>query len=221
MNNDYISINEVFDYVEDIFKDTNDDVGKPYFGHCKRVAEKALGIAKIIGLDDISFFESLVTISLSHDILEDKGLTVENLAELGYRFEDIDNIFLLSKLEDYKGTYQDKIYEIANSKKIKSIIIKIADNMDNSDPIRNENLPEHKKSIIKRYNIAIEKLLSALKEFMIGNKSLTNDEIENIILNIKNERIELDETKRIIAINGKEILQELRMANDIQKIIKN
>lgn len=135
------------------FYGVKDKGGHPYYDHCYRVSQytKELG-----GTEE----EQIAAIL--HDLVEDTNWTLEDLRKEGFSDRVV---CLVDKLTRPKGiTYMDYIRSITNSGDIGLIKIKLADNKDNSDPERINQLPESERSIIIRYNKARKLLEQALGE---------------------------------------------------------
>lgn len=87
--------------------------------------------------------------ALLHDVLEDTSVTKEELEKL-YSADIINTVDLLTRKDDGL-TYMQWIQSIADSGNMDAILVKYADNLDNSDPARIMQLPESERSIVKRY----------------------------------------------------------------------
>jgi (p)ppGpp synthase/HD superfamily hydrolase len=143
------TITETTEYVEMLFSGITDKGGKPYAEHCKRVMALLPDWAN----------EHMRHAALLHDVLEDTDVTTESLAERGYSEKVIRMVQMLSRPDGV--TYMDWIASMKATGDAEVIAVKLADNMDNSDPTRIAELPEHERSIARRYQKARE-ILEAL-----------------------------------------------------------
>jgi len=67
----------------------------------------------------------------------------------------------VTRRESERLTYQEKIHKIAGTRDIGAILIKLADNEDNSDPQRVRALPDA-RALVQRYEEAKRTLSAAL-----------------------------------------------------------
>lgn len=101
--------------------------------------------------------------ALLHDVLEDCGVTPDDLRASGYSERTIALVHGLSRPEGKdRPSYMDWIRSIAASGDRGLIVIKLADNEHNSEPDRIEKLPPEERDIVKRYERSMRALRSAL-----------------------------------------------------------
>lgn len=137
-----------------------DKSGLPLFDHCWRVSEIVERQLEIWGRED----EEVVHLALLHDVLEDgRDVTEETLADLGYPPEMIARVRCLTIQEDW--SYKAYIVNICLYGDWQTILAKLADNRDNTEPWRLASLDRKTRiSFIERYRWAREQLLLAWSE---------------------------------------------------------
>ena len=79
------------------------------------------------------------------------GVTADDLRTAGVEEEAIAAIRLVSRNLDPDGTYLDWIGRIAASGNVTAIRVKLADNLDNSDPARVAALPAGPRMVAEKY----------------------------------------------------------------------
>ena len=125
-----------------------DKGGKPYIGHPIRVAARVEG--------DVARAAAYL-----HDVIEDCGVTWEQLEMEGIPAEVIEAVIALSRREG--ETYKNFIERIAGNPV--AVEVKLADLADNSDPGRLPPDPEMRRKweemVRKRYVPARDRLLRA------------------------------------------------------------
>ena len=163
MATDEPTLAETRHYVEVLFKDIPDKSGKPYAEHCIRVGDRIPPDAPVAERHA----------ALLHDVIEDCEVTSDHLRQLGYSERTIQLVEKLSRPRD-GSTYQEWIESIAATGDRGLIRIKLADNLDNSDPARVAALPPEHRSKADRYARARVTLENAL---MLLHK-MTPEEIE-------------------------------------------
>lgn len=150
MGRDWIAIHRTERYIAGLFAGVTDKGGHPYVEHCYRVAGR---------LSDAP--DDDVLAALLHDVVEDTTVSLEDLRAQGYSER---TLWLVDKLtrrpED--GTYMDWIRSLAETGDAGLIRIKLADNLDNSDPARIAALPPDQRDIVRRYERARRILEPAL-----------------------------------------------------------
>ena len=130
-----------------------DKAGQPYHTHPERVLERLLR-----RFPEAS--ESEQHAALLHDVLEDTEISAEDLAAAGYSREVID---LVSWLTRPPGTsYLEWMAQLGENAPLGALRVKLADNADNSDPVRLAALPEHERGLSRRYEQARAILEAAL-----------------------------------------------------------
>ena len=100
-----------------------------------------------------------------HDILEDTPYTADDLRALGCGEAVIGRVEIVTRRESERLTYSEKIRTIAGTGDIGAILIKLADNEDNSDPQRDRALPDG-RALVPRYEASKQILRAALKQLI-------------------------------------------------------
>lgn len=148
-----ISLEQTEALVREKFAGQNDRSGVPMADHMMRVASY---------LEDED--ETTKHIAWLHDIVEDTDVTLNQLTDMGYPFEVVEAVALLThdkKAMDYAG-YIDRICTSGN---IRAIKVKLADQRDNKDPKRWLTLNKYVQNALrKRYAGVEQKLLAAALE---------------------------------------------------------
>ena len=121
-----------------------DKAGAPYWMHLERVAHRL-----VERFPDAT--KAQVQAALLHDAIEDADVTAEDLRAAGVEEEAISAVQLVSRNLDRAGSYLDWIERIASSGNITAIRVKIADNLDNSDPVRVTALAAGPRMVAERY----------------------------------------------------------------------
>ena len=141
---------DTIDYVRDLFEGVLDKGGKPYADHCIRVwSMSAPGSS-----------EDEQHAALLHDVIEDAKVTFAEMRQRGYSARTVNLVERLTR--PAQGTYLDYIRSIADSGDQGLIRIKLADNLDNSNPARIAALPPAERGIADRYKRARYVLTAAL-----------------------------------------------------------
>lgn len=118
----------------------------PYIEHCKRVMH---------ALEP--YRETVQIVGILHDTIEDTWITPEYLRGSGYLEEIIEAILSVSK-SDQDASYETLIYRSKNNPIGR--IVKLADNLDNSNERRLEALPDEQAERFRaKYEEAREILL--------------------------------------------------------------
>ncbi|MFC7847105.1 phosphohydrolase [Arthrobacter sp. NPDC057388] len=90
-----------------------------------------------------------------HDVVEDCGITADDLAAAGISSEVIDAVVLLTRSQDNNGS---RYYEAIRSSSI-ALAVKLADIADYTDPARTGRLePDVKERLARKYAKALELL---------------------------------------------------------------
>ena len=146
-------------FIRDLHEGEHDKVGKPYHSHPERVAEDYLPQLWPEADEDTRMA------ALLHDVIEDCGVTKDDLREEGYSERCIEMVHLLSKPEGDQRSYEEVIDDLIASNNKNAMIIKMADNMDNLAWHRLEGLykidPDKAKNLFERYNASLQKLSQA------------------------------------------------------------
>ncbi|AUZ83674.1 HD domain-containing protein [Methylophaga nitratireducenticrescens] len=133
-----------------------DKAGKPYVQHPLRVHMR---LQKLF--PDAA--EDVRHAALLHDVMEDCGITSQDLRERGYSESTIQIVDAVTKRPDDGLSYKQRIEQLALTGPLGAIQVKLCDLLDNTDPERLKAPPREKtKSLSKRYSIAIEILQSRL-----------------------------------------------------------
>ncbi|AIC72739.1 Probable GTP pyrophosphokinase [Mycobacteroides abscessus] len=113
-----------------------DKAGEPYIGHVIRVAASVLPQESIY-----------IAAALLHDVVEDSGVTLDNLAAQGFPLEVVTAVGLLTRQKDVPS----KAYYGQIKNDPIALAVKLADIADNSDPVRLAKLdtPTRERLIIK------------------------------------------------------------------------
>ena len=118
-----MDVDEIANLAARLHNNKVDKAGQPYIGHLQRVADTV----KRSGGS-----ESQVEAAWLHDSVEDTDATIEDLASWGVSSETIKLIAALTHREGESRTdYLGRVIATPQA-----ILIKLADNHDNSDPAR-------------------------------------------------------------------------------------
>lgn len=148
-----------------------DKAGKPYIEHVERVARRVTILLDLF--PDLSEQQrcNVVIAAYCHDTREDCGKTIEEIAE---RFNDEVGVMVraLSRNEHPGIAYAAHIKGLADSYlagdlPIGTLVIKYADNLDNSDPDRINQLPVEQRSISNRYERSKQTIRGALPQLPV------------------------------------------------------
>ena len=134
-----------------------DKAGAPAWDHCCRVLERAVWM----GVND----QHAKAAALLHDAIEDGVIGWRAILHLPERTKDL--IGALTRRPD-GTTYAEYIRRIADSFDADLIRIKLADNLDNSDPERLARLPDAGRGLRRRYAMARRTLEAALASLPKG-----------------------------------------------------
>ncbi|PWC51609.1 hypothetical protein TSA6c_13740 [Azospirillum sp. TSA6c] len=121
-----------------------DKAGAPYWKHLERVAHRL-----IERFPDAT--KAQLQAALLHDAIEDAGVTADDLRAAGVEEEAITAIRLVSRNLDPEGSYLDWIGRIAASGNVTAIRVKLADNLDNSDPARVAAIAAGPRMVAEKY----------------------------------------------------------------------
>ncbi|MBP2232525.1 (p)ppGpp synthase/HD superfamily hydrolase [Azospirillum agricola] len=133
-----------------------DKAGEPYWRHLERVAQRL-----VERFPDAT--KAQVQAALLHDAIEDAGVSAEDLRAAGIEEEAIVAIQLVSRNLGPAGSYLEWIGRIAASGNVTAIRVKLADNLDNSDPARVAALPAGPRMVAEKYAPARAILERALR----------------------------------------------------------
>jgi (p)ppGpp synthase/HD superfamily hydrolase len=123
-----------------------DKAGRPYINHPRAVA------ALVLHLGD-----NAVMAALLHDIVEDTDVTLDDLRDLGYPGEVVRAVDSVTKRDD--ETYMDLIRRAAADPLGR--LIKLADNTNNSDPVRLALLDDEQRAWFTQKYAKARKVLEA------------------------------------------------------------
>lgn len=154
--------------------------GEAYFPHLERVAgylDELLSLIPEGHFDERERGAALAAAYL-HDAVEDGFATVAALRELGYDETALAIVEGMTR-DPAAGTYHEKMVETAESGNLLLICCKLADNRDNSMPWRIEQLPEEKKSIVRRYRRARRTLFEGLRSLLL-ERGATLADVEKV-----------------------------------------
>ena len=98
--------------------------------------------------------KTAMTVAALHDVVEDCGVTLEDLRSAGFPENVVTAVDLVSR--PLSGTpdrpsYKAFIQRIIDSKNELAVRVKIADTLDNNSPARMDGLPPEQRSIRERY----------------------------------------------------------------------
>lgn len=121
-----------------------DKAGAPFWMHLERVAHRLME-----RFPDAT--KAQIQAALLHDAIEDAGVTADDLRGAGIEEEAIAAIQLVSRNLNPDGSYLDWIGRIAASGNVTAIRVKLADNLDNSDPARVAALAAGPRMVAEKY----------------------------------------------------------------------
>ncbi len=103
--------------------------------------------------------------ALLHDVMEDCGITAEELRQRGYSERTIQTVAAVTKNKNDGLTYAQRIDQLADEGPLAAIQVKLCDLLDNNDPKRLSALSEEQaRSLSKRYSKAIQVLKARIAE---------------------------------------------------------
>lgn len=146
------TLDETRDLVRRVFDGQFDKGGRPYAEHCERV-EQLLGPEAT---------EDERHAALLHDMVEDVPGGLDLLNELGYSRRTRALVDALSR--SHVEPYDKYVQGIANSGDLGLILIKLADNIDNSDPERLARLKPSERDRLSRKYAKARAILHAARE---------------------------------------------------------
>lgn len=102
-------------------------------------------------------------VALLHDVIEDKEVTCQDLEEVGFPQNIIDDVFVLTRVKPID--YSDYINNIVANGSVVAMNVKLADLENNMDIARISNpTVEDYERIKRRYIPSHEKIMNRLKE---------------------------------------------------------
>lgn len=134
-----------------LFKNDLDKGGFDYMNHLLYVYENVYTIDEKV-------------IALMHDVMEDKKITKEELLDIGFPLDIVNDIKVLTKEE--KGNYNSYIDKIIKEGSKRALEVKLSDLKHNIDltRIKNPSINDYER-VEKKYIPAYEKILNKLKEY--------------------------------------------------------
>ena len=146
--------------------------GVPYINHPVRVAQNLQKLKTIVpdGLID----DRVIMAALMHDVMEDcyideaetRKVNEDDLRSWGYDDETIAMVKGVTNEDSASFVYEEKIQKLIDSGNIGAMLVKLADNMDNTHPLRAASYakinPEKGERLQARYKASITALSSAL-----------------------------------------------------------
>lgn len=141
---DTVWFRETLEFAKALHHGQLDKAGAPCWMHVERVARR---LAE--RFHDAT--KAQVQAALLHDAIEDAGVTAQDLRAAGIEEEAIAAIHLVNRNLDPAGTYLDWIERIAASGNVTALRVKLADNLDNSDPDRVAALAAGPRMVAERY----------------------------------------------------------------------
>lgn len=144
--------------VREKFAGQEDRSGVPMADHMMRVA------GHLADEDDMTLHAAWL-----HDIVEDTDVTLNELTDMGYPFEVVEAVALLTHNKKAE-TYAEYIDRICASGNLRAIKVKLADQRDNKDPKRWLSLNKYVQNALrKRYAGVEDKLLEAACSISISH----------------------------------------------------
>ncbi len=146
------STNDIYKALEistNLFKHDTDKGGYPYIIHLMYVYRHVHTIDSKI-------------VALLHDVMEDKNVSAEDLIDIGFNKNIVDDVSVLTRKK--KTEYKDYIDNIVKNGSICALQVKLADLKNNMDMsrIKNPTISDYER-VEKRYTPAYEKILNRLK----------------------------------------------------------
>ncbi|MBP2302242.1 HD domain-containing protein [Azospirillum picis] len=135
---------ETLEFAKALHHGQVDKAGAPYWMHLERVARRLAGL-----FPDAT--KAQLQAALLHDAIEDAGATADDLRAAGIEEDAIAAIQLVSRNLDPDGTYLEWIGRIAATGNVTAIRVKLADNLDNSDPARVAALAAGPRMVAEKY----------------------------------------------------------------------
>ena len=143
------TVEESRELVRPYFINEFDQGGQSMFSHLERVVKNVE-----------AYGEKFVHVAWLHDLVEDTNVTLEDLRLIGYSPDILLAVELLTRpMETPYAAYIDRLIASGNPL---ALIVKIGDQMDNTNPNRMGYLPEiYRKALQKRYNGVLPRLIEA------------------------------------------------------------
>lgn len=148
------TIDETIEYIKEAHRGQKQFDGSDYYHH-------PIAVMKLLP-DSATHDERLA--ALLHDVLEDTDITEDELRDEGFSERTIYLVKMLTREEGtFRPTYINWIRSIAEIGDVGLMQIKLSDNLHNMDPDRIAALPQHMKSIEKRYKRSAKILTEAIE----------------------------------------------------------
>jgi (p)ppGpp synthase/HD superfamily hydrolase len=128
-----------------------DKCGRPYYLHPLRVSMR---VAHLSAAERHA--------AILHDVVEDTGVTLEDLRALGYDDELLLLVALLTRDQPGGETHNQYIDRIVASGNVKAMRVKLADVYDNMSAARARALPPHQRGMRHRFARDAERITAAL-----------------------------------------------------------
>lgn len=158
-------VKRAFDFMVQAHEGQFDKTGAPYWMH---------PLSVMLNLENPTIEEQQS--ALGHDILEDTEYTTRDLLNEGFRPEAIKIIVLLTKKENDKRPYLEKIQDIIDSGNLSAVRVKIADNKENMHEERMSDLPEKtQQRLLGKYRPSIKLLQEHLTSELIKKQGSRHD----------------------------------------------
>jgi (p)ppGpp synthase/HD superfamily hydrolase len=143
--------------------------GEEYFGHLERVERYLLGFVALLPDGLLSDEDILVArhVAYLHDAIEDGHTTRAELEARGYDDRVLTRVDGLTR-DPTREVYQVKIEKIAASGDVVLVLVKLADNKDNSTKDRIVSMPAERRSLVKRYRRARTTLQAGYRAILLG-----------------------------------------------------
>lgn len=138
-----------------------DKAGNPYWKHLRRV--ESLAIDKLPYGSSRAQEDHVSQIAWLHDVLEDTPYTADDLLDEGFSRNVVDAVKALTKPSPH-ARYHDWIEHIGMTATLPAILVKLADNEDNSDPKRLALLPADQAERLEQKYTKARALLVAAAE---------------------------------------------------------
>ena len=150
------SLAETQDWAATLHDGQTDKAGAPYLGHLERVAGHHERLFPNAPADERHA-------AWLHDAIEDAGITADDFRYRGYSEDTIAIVEAVTKPDDRKGSYAERIDALIAKGIPGALRVKIADLTDNLDPERLGKLPPDVSArLTKQYGAARSLLLTAL-----------------------------------------------------------
>src|SRR5690348_3232700 len=150
------SLAETLDHIKQLHRGHLDALGRPYHTHLERVLSHLQRL-----FPEAS--EATQHAALLHGSVEEKKTTLEALRDAGYSREIVEMVEWNTRPRgEGAPPYLEWIRRLANGAPLGAIMIKIADNEDNNDPRRIQQLPPEQRDVSAVYATARRILDAAL-----------------------------------------------------------